>query len=179
MLMKQTLIQLVFFAVALVAASCSKDYLTPEELFKDSSKLAKTVIHTKGNGEKTETTFQNMAVYRKSEMEGKSWFVASSGGRMVYDMFMLSIYFDSIDKMKVGETLKPSRVMFSFTASSDSNATTYSYQGKITLAGKGDDYVIFHFKKVRFSCSLGDYLTDGYLQCPLYDEFIYPDFSVQ
>lgn len=91
---------------------------------------------------------------------------------MVYDMFMLSCYFDSIDDMKVGETLKPSRFMFSFIASSDSNATTYEYEGKITLADKGEDYIILHFNKVRFSCSYGDYLTDGYLYCPLYEEYV-------
>ena len=64
---------------------------------------------------------------------------------MVYDAFMLSIYFDSIEKMKVGDELK------------------------ITLADKGDDHVILHFRNVSFSCSFGDYLTDGYLYCPLYD----------
>ena len=104
-------------------------------------------------------------------MDGQSWFVASSGGKMVYDMFMMSIYFDSIDKMKVRETLKPSRFMFSFFASSTSDATTYTYGGKISLADKGDDYVILHFDKVSVSCSFGDYVTDGYLYCPLFDEY--------
>lgn len=86
-------------------------------------------------------------------------------------MFMLSIYFDNIDKMKVGDTLKTSRFMFSFPASSDSNATTYTYGGRITLADKGDGYVILHFHRVSFSCSFGNYVTDGYLYCTLEDEF--------
>ena len=104
-------------------------------------------------------------------MDGQSWFVASSGGKMVYDMFMMSIYFDSIDRMKVGDTLKPSRFMFSFFASSTFEATTHTYGGKITLVDKGDDYVILHFDKVSVSCSFGDYVTDGYLYCPLFDEY--------
>ena len=166
--------RLAILTAAVLAVSCSKDYISPEELFRDSSKVAKTVIRTRGEEpEETETTFSDIAVYRNSDEKGQSWFCAFSGGRMVYDMFMLSIYFNSIDKMTIGNTLKASRSVFSFIASSDSNATTYSYSGKITLADKGDDYVILHFDKVLFSCSMGDYLTDGYLYCPLYEEYSY------
>ena len=166
--------RLAILTAAVLAVSCSKDYISPEELFRDSSKVAKTVIRTRGEEpEETETTFSDIAVYRNSDEKGQSWFCAFSGGRMVYDMFMLSIYFNSIDKMTIGNTLKASRSVFSFIASSDSNATTYSYSGKITLADKGDDYVILHFNKVLFSCSMGDYLTDGYLYCPLYEEYSY------
>lgn len=185
--MKNNIVMKHFFTMlASVAAlfsliSCSKDhYISPEELFKDSNKVAKTAIHTRSDEyEDTETTFQRIAVYRKSDQKGQSWFVAFSGGKMVYDMFMMSIYFDSIDKMKVGETLKPSRFMFSFFASSDSEASTYTYGGKITLADKGGDYVILHFDNVRVSCSFGDYVTDGYLYCPLFDEFTSPSSSTK
>ena len=170
--MNHILTRLALLAVAVLAVSCSKDYLSPEELFKDSSKVAKTTIDTKSNEfEDTVVSFSSPVVYRKSDMEGKSWLSAWSEGRMVYDMFMLSIYFDNIDKMKVGDTLKTSRFMFSFPASSDSNATTYTYGGRITLADKGDGYVILHFHKVSFSCSFGKYVTDGYLYCTLEDEF--------
>ncbi len=170
--MKHILIWLAFFAVAVLAVSCRKDCLSPEELFKDSSKVAKTTINAKSNEfEDTVISFSSPVVYRKSDMEGKSWLSAWSGGRMVYDMFMLSIYFDNIDNTKVGYTLKTSRFMFSFPASSDSNATTYTYEGRITLADKGDDYVILHFHKVSFSCSFGKYVIDGYLYCTLKDEF--------
>lgn len=166
--------RIIAMAVALMALSCSKDApsISPEDLVNDPLKVAKTTIVTKGDDVKEAvTSFSSIAVYRKSDFEGQSWFVASSGGRMVYEMFMFSCYFDNIDNMKVGETLKPNRFMFSFIASNDSNATTYEYGGKITLADKGDDYVILHFNKVSVSCSLGDYLTDGYLYCPLYDEY--------
>ena len=160
------------FAALFSLVSCSKDYISPEEFFKGGYKVANTAIHTRGDEyEDTETSFQRIAVYRKSDMDGQSWFVASSGGKMVYDYFMLSIYFDSIDKMKVGDTLKPSSMLFIFPASSDSRARTDTYDGKITLSDKGDNYVILHFDKVSVSCSFGDYVTDGYLYCPLFDEY--------
>ena len=172
--MKRLLASFAAVTAILAAVSCSKDYLSPEELFKDSSKQVRTTITTKSGEEiGTVATFRDIAVYRNSDVEGQSWFCAFSGGRMVYDMFMLSIYFNSIDRMEIGDTLKASRSIFSFIASSDSNATTYSYNGTITLADKGDDYVILHFNKVRFSCSMGEYLTDGYLYCPLFDKSSY------
>jgi hypothetical protein len=159
-------------AVALMALSCSKDYITPEDLFNNSSKIAKTTIRTRGdNLEDSVVGLPSVAVYKKSDFEGQSWFVAHSGGRMVYDAIMISMYFDCIETMSVGDTVKPSRYMFSFIFSSDSNASTYEYSGKIKLAGKGDDYVILRFDKVKVSCSMGDCTTDGYLYCPLYEEY--------
>ena len=80
---------------------------------------------------------------------------------MVYVFYVLSVYFENIDNLKVGDTISPSRFMFSFPASSSSDATTQIYDGNISIADKGDDYVILHFDKVRFSCSMGEYLTDG------------------
>jgi len=161
-------------SVALLFAmvSCSKDYISPEELFSDGSKVAKTTIQTKSSDyEDTVTTFNDPTVYRKNgEEEGQSWFVAWSGGRMVYDMFMLSIFFDSIDNMEVGDKLHITHFMFAFPASSDSRAYTSTYSGKITLADKGEDYVILQFHKVSVSCLYGKYVTDGYLYCTLKDE---------
>ncbi len=169
-IMKHTISQFILVAVALIAASCSKDTISPEELFRDEARIAKTTIRTKSSEfEDTVTTFSRVKVCKQSDVEGQSWLCAWSGGKMVYDTFSLSIYFDSIDKMKIGDELKISRFRFSFVFSSDSNATTYEYGGKITLADKGDDHVILHFQNVSFSCSFGDYLTDGYLYCPLYD----------
>ena len=170
--MKRIISRLVFLMVAVTAVSCNKDIISPEELFRDETKVAKTTIHTKGDDSvDTVTTFSNKAVYKKSDMEGQSWLCAFSGGKMVYDAFMLSIYFDNIEKMKVGDELKISHFMFSFIYSSDLNATSTERSGKITLADKGIDYVILRFDKVRLSCSLGDYMTDGYLYCPLFEEF--------
>lgn len=160
------------FVALFVFASCDKDYISPDELFKDGSMVAKTTIHTKtGDFEDTVTGFRRAAVYKKSDMEGQSWFIAFSGGKMVYDAFVLSIYFDGIDKMKVGEVLNPSRFWFSFYYSSDSRASTSKYGGKITLAAKGEDYVILRFHKVSFSTIFGECLTNGYLYCPLFDEY--------
>ena len=166
--------RLIIFAAALMTLSCTKDYITPDELFNDASKMAKTTIKTRSDEyEDTVTWFPNVAVYRKSDFEGQSWLCAFSGGKMVYDAFMLSIYFDSIDQMKVGDTVKPSRFLFSFIFSSDGNATTHEYGGRIKVADKGDDYVILCFNKVSVNCSFGKYLTDGYLYCPLFEEYEY------
>lgn len=173
--MKRHFLTLATVAALFTMVSCSKDYITPDELFGDGSKIAKTKIHTRSDEfEDTETSFKSVAVYRKSDKDGKSWFCAMSGGRMVYDAFMFSLYFDNIDGMELGDVLKPSRFMFGFFFSSDGNAYTDTYEGKITLADRGDNYVILRFHKVTFSCSYGKYVTDGYLYCPLYDEFEMP-----
>ena len=171
MTMKSLFLTLASVAALFALVSCSKDYISPEELFGDEAKVAKASFHTRSKEyEDTEIPFTSPAVYKKSDMEGQSWFFAfSSGGKMVYELFMLSIYFDDIDGMKVGDTLKTSRFLFSFPASSDSEASTYTYGGKITLADKGDDYVILRFHKVSVSCSFGKYVIDGYLYCSLYE----------
>ena len=78
-------------------------------------------------------------------------------------------FIQSIDTVKVGEMLNISSFMFSFVFSDDSHAMTFTYEGKIRLAAKGDDYVILHFDSVLCKCSFGDYLIDGYLNCPVMD----------
>ena len=165
--------RIIAVAVALMALSCSKDApysISPEDLVNDPMKIAKTTITTKGDEyEDTVTSFETVKVYRESEAAGKSHFIALSGGKMVYDAFMLSFDFNSIDTVKVGEMLNISSFMFSFVFSDDSHATTYTYEGKIRLAAKGDDYVILHFDSVLCKCSFGDYLIDGYLNCPVMD----------
>jgi len=175
--MKRFLSRIAMLALAVMAVSCGKDTISPEELFQSGSNMAKTKISLSKDFGGTEETasFATKAVYRKSEFPGQSWLSAFSGGKMVYDIFYLSLYFQDVEKMKVGETLKPSRTMFSFIASSASNATTFEYSGKITLADKGEDYVILSFHKVTFKCSMGTYVTDGYLYCELKDEFEIPE----
>ena len=167
--------RIIAMAVALMALSCGKDNpynISPMDLLNNPSMVANTTITTRnGDIEETVTPFKSFAVYKKSEYERQSHFCAMSGGRMVYDAFILSVYFDDIEKMKVGDTLKTRRFLFSFFFSSDSRATTDTYEGKIKLVAKGDDYVILHFDKVLCSCSFGDYLIDGYLNCPLFEEY--------
>lgn len=159
------------YAIALILTSCSKaSYISPDELFKDSSKAAKTTITTKSEeAETTVATFNSPVITKRSDIAGQSRLWASSGGKMVYDAFILSMYFDNVDNLKVGDTINPSRFWFSFILSSNSEATTYTYDGTISVADKGEDYVILHFDKVGFSCSMGEYLTDGYLYCTLVD----------
>lgn len=170
--MKRLLVLTAVLAAALLLVSCDKHDPTPEELSMNDLTVAKTAIHTKGDiYEDTETTFRDASVYRNSDQAGSSWFIAYSGGRMAYNAFVLSLYFDSIDKLKVGDALSFNSVLFSFILSSNINATTHDYTGRITLAEKRSDYVILHFEALRFTCSFGEYVTDGYLRCPLYEEY--------
>lgn len=165
--MKRVLVLLAALAVALSLASCGKQDPTPEELSMNELTMAKIAIHTKSEyNHDTETLFRDAIVYETCEMDGNSWFTAMSGGKMVYDSFMISLYFDSISKMKVGDRLRFNSVLFSFILSSDSNATTDSCEGTVTLAARSSDYVVLHFESFRFTCSMGEYVIDGYLKCP-------------
>lgn len=158
---------------ALIGTSCIKEAISSEDLIENSDKVAEITIKTKGeNPETIVKMFSDANIYRKSDYEGQSWFCAMSGGRMVYDAFMLSLYFDCIDTLKIGDIIEPDRCMFSFFYSSDSNATTHEYQGTIKLADKGKDFAVFHFDKVIFTCSFGEYIIDGYLNCPLLGEYM-------
>lgn len=156
--------------IAMTAVSCEKD--TPENRVTiDWNNQAQTTFTTKSDQyEDSVTTFREATVHKTSDIEGKSWFSAGSSGGHVYDSFLLSIYFDDIKNMKVGDELRISRFMFTFFYSSDSNATTYSHGGKIILAEKTDDQVVLLFQGVTFSCSFGDYVTSGYLRCSLLPE---------
>ena len=169
--MKRTLILIALCTFAFAATSCRKDDGTIHTPDNDMSVTAKVTITKDGSNDKTVTLFKEMSVYRESSMEGKSWLTALSGGKMVYDAFMLSIYFDCIDNLNVGDTIIPSRCMFSFFYSNDSNATTHEYEGTISLADKSADQVIIHFDNVKFTCSFGEYIIDGYLNCPLYERY--------
>lgn len=170
--MKRTLILIALCTFAFAATSCRKDDGTIHTPDNDMSVTAKVIITKSGSNDETETLFREMAIYRGSDMEGKSWLTALSGGKMVYDAFMLSIYFDCIDNLNVGDTIIPSRCMFSFFYSSDSNATTHEYEGTISLADKSADQVIIHFDNVKFNCSFGEYTINGYLNCHLYDRYL-------
>ena len=169
--MKRTLILIALCTFAFAAASCSKDDGNNRRPDIDTSETARITIARTDSHDEIVTLFSDMAVYRNSDLKGKSHLSASSGGKMVYDAFMLSIYFDCIDNLNVGDRIIPSRCMFSFFYSSDSNATTYEYEGTISLADKSADQAIIHFDNVRFICSLGEYTIEGYLICPLLEKY--------
>jgi len=97
---------------------------------------------------------------------------------MVYDAFMLSLYFGDVEQMKTGEALNPSRCVFSFNFSSASNNAVDTYGGQIVLADKSDDYVIFRFNNVKFNCAFGKYVTIGDLYCLLRERFVSEKHSV-
>lgn len=171
--MKRIITRFLFLSAVITAVSCSKDSVTPDDFLNESAKAVKTEITLKSSddGNIKTTSFATANVYRNSEFEGQSWFVAWSGGKMQYDCFRLSIYFQDVDQMKVGEALEPSRFFFSFFYSNNSDDSAFEYSGKITLAEKGEDYVILDFQNVGVSCGMGDYVTDGYLYCPLEEKY--------
>ena len=95
--MKRRLILIALCTFAFAATSCRKDDGSIRTPDNDMSETAKVIITKDGSNDKTVTLFKEMAVYRESSMEGKSWLTALSGGKMVYDAFMLSIYFECIE----------------------------------------------------------------------------------
>jgi len=172
--MKRILALSLILIAATMATSCSKDLLTPDGFLIDKSLVAKTTIQPKDeiqarqdDFETTIVDFRDGTVLRTFEVEGQSHLIAHSTGKMVYDAFWLLMNFDYIDNMKVGDVLRPSYCQFSLIFSSSSRASTYTYDGKITLAAKGDDYVVFYFDKVTFTTEFYIYLMDGYLRCDL------------
>ena len=172
--MKRILTLSIYLLAATMALSCSKDLFTPDGYLIDKSMIAKTTIQPndeiQSDQEDFETTivdFRDGTVYRNFEVEGQSHLIAHSTGKMVYDAFWLFMNFDYIDNMKVGDILKPIYCWFSLILSSSSLSWAYNYDGKITLAAKGDDYVVFYFDKVTFTTECYVYVMDGYLRCKL------------
>lgn len=155
-------------AAILLTVSC-------EEEDSPNSPFSAATIQFKSAEVEETIGFANSFVIREVHNDGKydglSWLSANSDGRMAYDMFYLSFYFDQIDNVKPGTILKHVRSVFSFPASSDSRNYTTEYKGKLSLKDKGDDYVIIHFNNVKFSVAYGDYVFDGDLQCPLLDKY--------
>ena len=170
--MKRIFTAITIAAFSIMGISCSKEYNFPQDLVENPEMEAKIkYVSAMDKSKNNVTLFRDATVYRTSDREGQSWFCAHSGGKMVHDAFMLSLYFESIDALDAGDIIDTTRCMFSFMFSSDSNATTHEYKGTIRLADKGSDFAIFHFDKVLFKCSFGEYLIDGYLSCPLLEEY--------
>lgn len=166
--MKRIITLITIITGVLISTSCSKDSQSSEESENRNSETAKITITTKSEkSDEIITRFSNVLFYKKSDIEGKSHLWASTAGKMVYDYFILSIYFDYIDKINTGDIITPSQCWFSFALSSDMDASSYDYEGTITLVDKNDDQVVLYFDKVLFRCSFGDYLIDGHLTCPV------------
>ena len=63
--MKRFITLSTILVAAVTAMSCSKDTISPEELFRDETKVAKTTIHTKVEGyEDIVATFSDKTVFR-------------------------------------------------------------------------------------------------------------------
>lgn len=172
--MKRILTLSLYLIAATMALSCSKDLFTPDGFLIDKSLVAKTTIQPKDeiqarqdDFETTIVDFRDGTVLRTFEVEGQSHLMAHSAGKIDWDYFYLIIYFDYIDNMKVGDTLNPSFCSFRLLLSGTHRAWADTYDGKITLAAKGDDYVVFYFDKVTFTTYYYVYVMDGYLRCNL------------
>ena len=181
--MKRILTLSLYLIAATMALSCSKDLFTPDGYLIDKSLVAKTTIQHnvatpsgKKDFEDTIVDFRDGTVQRTFEVEGKtmegqSLLIARSTGKMVYDAFWLSMNIDYIDNIKVGDVVKTSYYMLLFIYSSSRLpwAYDYDYDGKITLAAKGDDYVVFYFDNVTFTSEYHNYTyaMNGYLRCAL------------
>ena len=133
--MKHLLTCFAVFAVAIVAASCSKENISAEEFFLDSSRVAKTIIYPKNDyfNDPTVTTFRDALIIKESDKQGQSMLFAASSGKLVYDCFCITIFFDDIDHIREGDTLTPNSYgLLLFFSNTAYNAILDG--GKITLA---------------------------------------------
>ena len=168
--MKHLLTCFAVFAVAIVATSCSKENISAEEFFLDSSRVAKTIIYPKNDyfNDPIVATLDASIIKVVIAKDGMSVLSVIIKGKLVYEYFYFNIYFENIDNMRVGDTLTPNSYEFGLLLSNTAfNAILDG--GKITLAYLCDDYAILHFDNVIFDRIDGVYVTDGYLYCRLYD----------
>lgn len=152
----------------LTLSSCSKESGSLDDITPAS-------IRVKSNGTEESLDFEEYYIIKSSydngEYDGLSSLMASTlGSGMVYDIYMLSMNFDPIDKIKIGSEIKPKHFWFSFAASSGGNST-YEYDGKIILKGKSEKYAVIHFDNVFLSVDWGDYVINGDLKCRLLDKY--------
>lgn len=153
----------------LTLSSCSKESGSLDDITPAS-------IRVKSNGIEENLEFEDYYIVKSSyddgEYDGLSHLTASTlGSGMVYDINMLSIYFDQIDKIKTGSEIKPKHFWFSFAASSNSHNSTYEYDGKIILKGKSEKIAVIHFDNVFLRVAFGDYVINGDLKCRLLDKY--------
>lgn len=153
----------------LTLSSCSKESGSLDDIIPAS-------IRVKSNGIEESLDFEEYYIIKSSydngEYDGLSSLMASTlGSGMVDDIYMLSMKFDPIDKIKIGSEIKPKSFWFMFVASSNSHNRTYEYDGKIILKGKSEEYAVIHFDNVFLRVAFGDYVINGDLKCRLLDKY--------
>ena len=94
--------------------------------------------------------------------------IAHTDGQMVDDSFWLMLV--GLNDTKPGAELKPERVSFSATWSSDSRNYTESYSGKMVLTEKTKTRVTIRMEDVHFKILYGEYILNGNLVATLAEE---------
>lgn len=147
--------------VTLGLTSCEKNDYFP---------LSLTVIETGGDNEE-ELRFSSKKVYKHSDIEGQSWFVAHTDGRKANDLIMLSIYFDDITSISECSDLTPTKVMFSLIYSSNSRNSTNSFTGSISLVSFNKYSAVLRWKDVCFNIAAGEFHINGDMKCDLHERY--------
>ena len=94
-----------------------------------------------------------------SDIQGCFGVISHTNGRDVFSSLWLDFY--AKDGVKPGEELKPERLMFGASLSSDSRNYTNSYTGRMILKEKTMDKVIIRMDNVHFSILHGEYTLNG------------------
>ena len=94
-----------------------------------------------------------------SDIPGCFGVISHTDGKDVFSSLWLDLYAN--DDVKPGDELKPERLMFGASLSSDSRNYANSYTGRMILKEKTMDRVIIRMDNVRFSILHGEYTLNG------------------
>ncbi len=103
-----------------------------------------------------------------SDIPGCFGVISHTGGRDVFSSLWLDFY--AKDDTKPGEELKPERLMFGASLSSDSRNYAHSYTGRMVLKEKTRDRLVIRMEDVRFSILHGEYTLNGDLVARVKEE---------
>lgn len=162
--MKRTAFILAAFLGLFLSSSCEK--MSVGDLNKDfpftfTSPDGKTrTVQSKSDGEEgAELAFSTTDFYNPSDIDGCVWINASTNGRMVDDLFFLSIYMK--EDSKIGREPEFERFTFCLPFSSNSEDYTSSYSGHIYLKEFSDERLVLRFDKTVFKVYHGKYTLNG------------------
>ena len=135
--------------------------LNKEIPFTFTSPDGKTrTIQSKSSGDEgAELSFSTTVFYNPSDIEGCVWIQAATNGRMVDDLFSLSIYMK--ENSKIGREPEFERIRFCLPFSSNSEDYTSSYSGHIYLKEFNNERLVLRFDKTVFKIYHGKYTLNG------------------
>lgn len=117
-------------------------------------------IQSKSSGDEgAELAFSTTEFYNPSDIEGCVWINAATNGRMVDDLFFLSIYMK--ENSRIGREPEFERINFCLPFSSNSEDYTSSYSGHIYLKEFNDERLVLRFDKTVFKVFHGKYTLNG------------------